>query len=119
MSVQPDQSMLSAFDAGDTTNLDLALPEDGIDLTAQRQVEEYAQEVATGGWEFCATTGDRVNFWNPDGSGVYRIERRKSGWHGVRRGTDVRPNYTDDLQDALDGAGEYMAENPVDREMDE
>lgn len=110
------QQMLSKFDAGDTTNLDLSLPKGGIDPEARREVKTYARDVTAGGWEFCAVTNDRINWWNPDGPGVYYIERKKAGWHGVHNGRDASPHYTGDLQEAIDSAGELLAQNPVERD---
>ncbi|ADD07748.1 virus protein phiCh1-VP87 (plasmid) [Natrialba magadii ATCC 43099] len=114
-----DQEMLSAFGAGDLDNVDLSLPEDGIDLEAKQEVEAYAERVTTGGWELVNISSDRVSWWNPDGHETYWIERKKSGWHGVRSKRDVRPHYTEDLQEALDGAAEWMADHPLRDVVDE
>lgn len=92
--------------------------EEGFDLDAKREVEAYAEDVATGGWELCSISTDRVAWWDPDGPKTYWIERKKAGWHGVRSGRDVTPTYTEDLEVALDGAGEFMASNPIKTEGD-
>ena len=115
----PKQTMLSRFDAGDTSNVDLELP-DGYDPEKRERVREYAEQVTTGGWEL-TFIGDGVIWWqHPDKSIVkmYKIERSDAGWHGYRCNRQVRPSYTDDLQEALDGTGEWMADNPL-RNVDE
>lgn len=112
------QRMLSKFGAGDTENIDLLLPEDGVDLDAKREVEAYAEDVTRGGWELVNISNDRISWSNPDGAETYWIERKKSGWHGKRGGRDVEPHYTTDLQEALDGAGEFLDEHPVERDAD-
>jgi hypothetical protein len=111
--------MLSKYDGGDLDNVDLSLPEEGYDLEAKREVEEYVERVTTGGWEFVTISNDRINWWNPDGPETYWVERKKAGWHGVRSSRDVKPHYTADLQEALDGAGEFMDENPVERDTED
>lgn len=116
MSDDTDQQLLSTFGGGDTDDLDLSLPEDGVDLDAKREVRDYAERVTAGGWELVNVTADKISWWNPDGPEVYWIERKSAGWHGVRGKRDTRPHYTDDLQDALDGAGDWLADNPVERD---
>ena len=106
--------MLSTFGAGDPTNVDLSLPEEGIDLEAEREVEAYAERITTGGWELVLVSADVLWWDNPDGHETYKLERTGAGWRGYRGDRQVTPNYTDDLQEALDGAGEFLAANPLD-----
>lgn len=103
------QDKLSSFDAGDPDDLDLRTDS----YEERRRTEEYAERVACGGWELASVTTDTVSWWNPDGDGVYSLERKKAGWHGVHGTRDASPRYTQELQTAIDKAGEYMSENPV------
>lgn len=108
-----DQSILSTFDAGDTDDVDLSIDEEGYDHEGHREVKAYAKDVTTGGWELVLVKHDYIGWHDPDSYRTYKLERGAAGWHGVYRGRDSSPSYTEDLQDALDGAAEFMAENPV------
>ena len=108
--------MLSKFGAGDTRNVDLSIDDsDGHDGDGRREVKEYAERITAGGWELILVKADTLGWHNPNGYGTYKLEKRKAGWHGTTGTREVDPQYTDDLQQALDAAGEYMAENPVDQ----
>jgi len=102
------QAMLSRFDAGDITNHDLSTE------TWERchAVEEYAEEQTAGGWALVVVTEDTVGWHNPDGPGVFRLVREAGRWRGVRASQRVGSSF-EDLQDALDWAGEFLAKNPV------
>lgn len=113
-----EQRLLSAFDAGDPSIVDLSIDDStGYDLAGRRRIREYAEAVAAGGWVL-AEGGDvtSVIWWqHPDPTVVrmYKIEKKSAGWHGYHRDRQVKPAYTEDLQAALDAAGEWMAAHPL------
>lgn len=117
-----DQKMLSWFGGGDLDNVDLEIDDsDGYDFEGRRRVREYAEDVATGGWEL-AHVGDEKIWWehpNPSSAKLYRIEKKSGEWSGYRTDRPVDPSRTEDLQEALDGAGEWMAANPIRDVVDE
>ncbi len=110
--------MLSKFGAGDTSNVDLSIDDSqGYDLEGRERVREYAESVTTSGWELAHVGDDKIWWQHPDPSRAktYRIEKKSAGWHGKRAGRDTRPGYTEDLQDALDGVGEWLADHPLEK----
>lgn len=110
------QAMLSEYDAGDTSIVDLSA--DGV--SDRREVKEYADSLDTGGWEDVVVTEEKI-WWNhPRKTSMKnaRIERTNHGWSGYRRDRSVGPSNEDDLQTAIDRMAEWLRENPVGGEAD-
>lgn len=109
---QPDQELLSTFGAGDTDDIDLSVE----DYDSRQRVEEYAQSVVCGGWEVALVTDEAIRFWSSDPQITkgYGLFRRGGVWVGRKNGKYPCKPQTDDLQEALDTAGEWMVENPID-----
>ncbi len=102
------QAMLSRFDAGDVSNRDLSTET----RERRRFVEEYAREVTAGGWSLVLVTEETVGWHNPDGPGVFRLICEAGRWRGEHARRKIGSSF-EDLQDALDWAGEFLAKNPV------
>lgn len=95
--------------------VDLSIDDsDEWDSEAQRQVREYAESVAPGQWEFISASEDQIWFGSSDYRNLYKLVKRGRAqcWIGKRGNYDVRPQETD-LQSALDVAGEYMKDHPI------
>lgn len=111
-----NQRQLTEFieSAGGSEPFPLYEPE-GYDYEWSKRVRQYAESKASGGWEIALVKSDAVWFEHPDPTTAktYHIERKSAGWRGYRRDRQVQPGYTDDLQEALDTAEEWMREHPV------
>lgn len=108
------QEMLSTFGGGDLDDVRLEIPS-GYAPEARERVREYADRVTTGGWVVSHISSEVIWWEHPDPEVIqmYKIEKKNAGWHGVRRNRQVSPGYTEDLQEAIDGAAEYLADHPL------
>lgn len=118
MTTAGDQRDLTEFVGPDGAASE-ALPDhtpEGYDHDWNKRVRKYAERVTSGGWKLSHVSTSSIWWVHPDPkrAKTYKIEHRKAGWTGVRCNRPAKPGYTDDIKEALDGAGEWLAENPLD-----
>ncbi|MDS0280046.1 hypothetical protein NDI85_19870 [Halomicroarcula sp. S1AR25-4] len=107
------QELLSAFDAGDKSDLRLAADT----LEDRQRTKAYIRERETGGWRLALVSEDVIWWDDPAGSAkTAKIERSEHGWSGTRRNRSPGPTNEPDLQTAIDEMLDWLQAHPLEAE---